>query len=257
MSWSLLNDIQYSNMSQFIVVLVPVLLQLELCFGFPERGGYDVTDKVKKQTIYIESMIHSGWWLASTFEDRGNSSSSHEIIRDVVGKKSSKKSVFHPGKPFRFEGVDCGSGYVCLRSRFQETNHSDHNSTQDASSFYLGIYNQAGFLDGMRVDDYYVKLFHETRLPTRMEDHLKWKIKCWENLGLHTSAQCNLFNKDKERQLEMYLDGADGVEEKSMFKMRPITRAYNLKVMKPLFTEERKALKSNLKFYRIKCIYYI
>ena len=132
-------------MSQFIVVLVLVFLQKH-SFGFPERGGYDVTNKVKKQTIYIESMIHSGWWLASTFEDRGNSSSSHEIIRDVVGKKSSKKSVFHPGKPFRFEGVDCGSGYVCLRSRFQETNHSDHNSTQDPSSFYLGIYNQAGFL---------------------------------------------------------------------------------------------------------------
>ena len=219
-------------------------------FSFAQPGGeshgYDVTSLFFNRTIYLQSNNQTGWWLAATAKDQGQFSSSFETMRDVVSLPSSPKKVFHPDEPFRWEVVDCMQGYACLRTRFLEDGVGvGGNKIQDPKSFFLGIFDVGGFSDGMKIGDYYAKVFFDTNDPEIKGAHLKWKIICTSNHALEFSKidydECNFYNQDQMRpQLELYHDWNDGVLGKATFRMRKSTNTWNFLLMLPQFKEARK-----------------
>ena len=159
---------------------------------------------------------------------------------------SSPKKVFHPDEPFRWEVVDCMQGYACLRTRFLEDGVGvGGNKIQDPKSFFLGIFDVGGFSDGMKIGDYYAKVFFDTNDPEIKGAHLKWKIICTANHAVEFSKidydECNFYNQDQMRpQLELYHDWNDGVLGKATFRMRKSTNTWNFLLMLPQFKEARK-----------------
>ena len=125
----------------------------------------DVTESLFGYTIYIESDKYPGWWIGSKDNHNGH------LFEE------SEHSVFDPTRHCRIHVIDCGSGWACLRTRYQETDSRGMEKVfsgrdpasrlqKDPASWYL------------KADMFGVDFSHSTASPEDKESEFRWRIKC-------------------------------------------------------------------------------
>ena len=125
----------------------------------------DVTESLYGYTIYIESAKYPGWWIGSKDNHNGH------LFEE------SEHSVFDPTRHCRIHVIDCGSGWACLRTRYQETDSRSMEKVlssrdpasrlqKDPASWYL------------KADMFGVDFAHSTASPEDKDSEFRWRIKC-------------------------------------------------------------------------------
>ena len=125
------------------------------------EAGVDVTESLFGYTIYIESAKYPGWWIGSQDNHNGH------LFEE------SEHSVFDPNRHCRIHVIDCGSGWACLRTRYQETD-SQRMSSRDPASRLLK--DPASWY--LKADMFGVDFAHNTASPEDKGSEFRWKIKC-------------------------------------------------------------------------------
>ena len=133
-----------------------------LSYFLRSEAGVDVTESLFGYTIYIESAKFPGWWIGSQDNHNGH------LFEE------SERSVFDPNRHCRIHVIDCGSGWACLRTRYQETDAQEVMSSRDPTSRLQK--DPASWY--LKADMFGVDFSHNTASPEDKTSEFRWRIKC-------------------------------------------------------------------------------
>ena len=182
----------------------------------------DVTESLFGSTIYIESTQFPGWWIGSTDHHNGH------LFEE------SEKSVFNPSHPCRIHVIDCGSGWACLRTRYQEDetrNVGNVYSSRDPAS-RLEKDPRSWYL---KADWLGVDFSHNTASPADKGSEFRWRIKCQSSPVLDLNM-CYLESGHYHEGRQLYAHATKSLDTKFREDGDDDSR-FRHRVMRPEFSQ--------------------